>query len=294
MTHYWPADLSLTLASRRNLQINRDIHNRSLQLHDVENDAHELRDVHKFLRDRCNTCSNWKGTYLYHLATHLNQKRVLELGSGDGQNLVAMALLGAEVTGIDIAELSAPLTMKLAALCGVTVSTITADVCQVEFPARSFDLVLGRGFIHHLTHEQEDICLDKVARWISRTGEVRLFENAENNPVIDRLRWYIPMPGRPSKLNRYAFAKYRSGNLSHPNRDNSSRHYERIARAYFHQVSIDAIGGLERFSRFFPVGSDREVRARQCALRAENHIPKRLHHWIARCQLVRMSDPITD
>ncbi len=245
-----------------------------------------------FLKERQSTSSAWKGTYSRNLASSLGGLRVLELGAGNGQNALLMAKLGAQVTCIDIAEESERLINKLSQLASLPdIKTHTADVCTYEFSPGAFDLIVGIGFLHHLTHEQEAICLEKVARWIHSSGEVRFFENAENNSLLDRLRWYIPTPGRPSRFRRKAFEAYKRINPSHPPRDNSWRHYYRIAGKYFDSVEIIPAGGLERFTRLFSPDSALEQKSKKLALRGESFMPAMLHRWIARGQTLILRCP---
>ena len=153
------------------------------------------------------------------------------------------------------------------------------------------DLIVGIGFLHHLTHEQEAICMEKVARWLHSDGEVRFFENAENNFLLDRLRWYVPTPGRPSRFKRTAFEAYKKINPSHPPRDNNWRHYQRIAGAHFESVKIIPAGGFERFTRLFSTNSGMELKCKKIALRGESFMPTLLHRWIARGQTLILRCP---
>lgn len=277
-----------------NLELNREFHDRIYHDTDPAAVANDLKDAMRFRTEQCRTYSDWKGCYCADFGGKINGSRVLELGAGTGHNALLMAQLGAHVTTIDIAEHSETLISAAANLLGMgsRVCAITTDVCTCEFPERSFDFVIGKGFLHHLTHEQEDICLKKVARWV--TLEARFFENAENNPFIDKLRWYIPMPRRPSCLHKKAFAAYKQVNRTHPSRYNSCRHYLRVGKQYFDDVRIMPVGGLERFHRIFPPGSALELSFRRAALRLEDNLPDCFHLRIARCQTLILRKPKHD
>jgi SAM-dependent methyltransferase len=207
----------LSPESQINLQHNREVHNRVYLSRSPADDALQLLRPWEFLNEQQSTSSAWKGAYSGNLASRLRGIRVLELGAGNGLNAVLMAKMGAQVTCIDIAEESERLIKKLSELASVPdIETVTSDVCTYEFAPCAFDLIIGIGFLHHLTHEQEDVCLERVARWLHSGGEVRFFENAENNFLLDRLRWYIPTPGRPSRFSRKAFEAYKEINPTHP------------------------------------------------------------------------------
>jgi SAM-dependent methyltransferase len=274
-----------------NLELNRDFHDRIYRQTDPAAVVQDLRDSLRFLESQCTTYSHWKGCYWDDFARKLKGSRVLELGAGTGHNALLMAQLGAHVTTIDIAEHSEALIHAAAKLLDLKarVHAITGDVCTCEFPPRSFEFVVGKGFLHHLTHEQEDLCLRKVARWL--IVEARFFENAENNAFIDKLRWYLPMHDRPSCLCKKAFAAHKQINPTHPPRDNGWLHYEAVGERYFDYVKIVPFGGLERFHRVFRPESALELSFRRSALRLEDNLPYRCHLRIARCQTLVLREP---
>jgi ubiquinone/menaquinone biosynthesis C-methylase UbiE len=69
-------------------------------------------------------------------------KEVLCLASGGGQQSVAFALLGAQVTVFDLADKQLERDRKAAAHYGVTIRTIQGDMRNLDvFAANSFDLV---------------------------------------------------------------------------------------------------------------------------------------------------------
>jgi SAM-dependent methyltransferase len=75
--------------------------------------------------------------------------RVLELGCGDGRNLVplAFALPGATFVGLDLAKSAIDRGRLLVREAGVTnVALETADLLEWQPPAESFDYVIAHGF----------------------------------------------------------------------------------------------------------------------------------------------------
>jgi 2-polyprenyl-3-methyl-5-hydroxy-6-metoxy-1,4-benzoquinol methylase len=69
--------------------------------------------------------------------------RCLMLAEGEGRNAVALAELGLQVTGVDIAEAGLSKARKLATERGVTVETVVADLGEYEYGKEKWDLIVG-------------------------------------------------------------------------------------------------------------------------------------------------------
>lgn len=77
-------------------------------------------------------------------------KRVLEIGIGQGTDLVSFAQGGAVCHGVDITDNHLRLTEKNFALRGLPVSLHRADAVQLPFPDDHFDCVYSMGVLHHI------------------------------------------------------------------------------------------------------------------------------------------------
>jgi SAM-dependent methyltransferase len=252
----------------------------------------KVRGLDAFLGDATRTDTSWVALYHGGWRDRLQGARVLELGSGDGLNSLVMAATGAHVVSIDISSVAAELLAAAAAQLGVgdRVIALSGDFSTIPLPVQSFDYVVGKAFLHHLTHELEDRYLRKAAAVLRPSGEARFAEPAVNSALLDRLRWLVPVPGRPSALSRRAFERYRARD-PHPVRDNSSAHYRRVGHMYFGAVEIIPLGALERFHRLLP-GGEVNRRFRRLAFQAELHLPNAVQHKMARAQLVRYREPL--
>jgi SAM-dependent methyltransferase len=273
------------------LERNRERYNASYSTLDPAGVARKVRDYQRFLDDATQTDTSWVGLYGGRFAGQLAQARVLELGPGNGLNALIMAALGAEVVAVDISSRSIEILHEASRELGFTnrIEAIVGDFATLAFPAASFDFVVGKAFLHHLTTEQEVEYVATVARILRRTGEARFVEPAVNSPTLDALRWIIPVPGRPSLLDRKAFTAYLSADV-HPRRDNSSRHYRDLGRMYFEDVEIVPIGSLERFHRLLPRGEINRL-FRRWAFRVERFLPYKVRCAAARTQTIKMRKP---
>jgi ubiquinone/menaquinone biosynthesis C-methylase UbiE len=250
----------------------------------------KIRTLDAWLGDAIGTDTSWHGIYHDGFATHLSGKRVLEIGCGNGLNALVMAALGADVVANDIASAcEAPINEAARQLGLGNISTISGDFAALSFPGKKFDIVVGKAFLHHLTHEVEDDYLRKIACLLTPTGEARFFEPATNSAMLDSIRWLVPVPGRPSVLQRHAFAEWAAAD-PHPQRDNSSRHFEDVGHRYFEDVQIVCIGSIERLCRLMPESEWRRA-YRRWAHRMETRLPAAVRHRAARSQLIVYRQP---
>src|SRR5690606_36048904 len=123
---------------------------------------------------------------------------------------------------------------------------VPGDFLRNELASKSFDFVIGKAFLHHLSLPVEKEFLKEAGRLLKPNGEARFFEPAVNSKILDFIRWYIPVKDRPSKLDREAFKKWTEMD-PHPDRSFSSKHWMKVGKEIFEEVSIIPIGTLERF-----------------------------------------------
>ncbi len=264
---------------------------------DVDRDSivQRFADFDDFFIDAVKTDTSWVGLYQGGFADRLSGRRVLELGCGDGVNALAMAHLGAHVVAVDISSESARVVNETAARIdsvGDRVEAVAGDFTTLPFEPKSFDFIIGKAFLHHLTHELEAEYLARAAQLLRDDGEARFFEPAENNKTLDAIRWMIPMGKRPSSLNRAAFEQWQKGD-PHPDRSNHWKDYLKVASKYFGDVAVHPLGSIERFHRLLPAGSFNR-RYRRLAHRVDAKFPTWIRRPLARSQLLVYRDPKTD
>ncbi len=80
--------------------------------------------------------------------------RALDVGCGTGDNAIALAGRGFEVTAIDVAERALALAREKAAAAGVAVAFRRADVTGLEETDGTFDLIVDRGLLMSLFGER--------------------------------------------------------------------------------------------------------------------------------------------
>lgn len=256
----------------------------SLKAESLAREAQQLT-----LEQAIETHTSWYVLYINDFAARLPGKSVLELGFGDGLNPLLMAKAGAKVTAVEIATPAVEALREASKALGLEVNAICGDFLELDLP--KFDYIVGKGLLHHLDHDLEARFLRKCAQLLNPGGEARFAEPAVNSHLLDTLRWMVPVPNRPSILNRKRFQAWKDAD-PHPERDNSSRHYAEVGHEYFGTVNVAVFGGFERFRRFILKRSWSEAYA-AWALRAESRfLPQAVHRPIARGQAIMYSKPI--
>jgi SAM-dependent methyltransferase len=119
--------------------------------------------------------------------------RVLEYGCADGRISLAedrLAHDSASFHGIDISDQAIARAQKNAAAQRLThCEFLVMDAEQMTFPDGGFDLVFGRGILHHLDLER---CLSEIVRVLRPGGKAIFVEPLGHNPVLNRFRAKTP------------------------------------------------------------------------------------------------------
>lgn len=116
--------------------------------------------------------------------------RVLEYGCGTGGHSLEIAQRGGKVVGIDISAVGIQMaTEKAQALGLANASYRVMDAENLEFPAGSFDLVIGEGILHHLRLERS---YSEISRVLAPGGRAIFMEPLGHNPAINGFRSRTP------------------------------------------------------------------------------------------------------
>ena len=279
------------MSSEDSRQRNKDHYESIHANYNINNIIHWLNNLDSFLNSALTTDTSWFALYKNDLRYQLKDLMVLEMGCGNCLNAGVMAALGANVYANDIASSSGKIIEELNRnfQFRYPIKFIAGDFIDNKLESSSFDLIVGKAFLHHLDLPLENIFLKETARLLNEYGEARFFEPAVNLKILDKVRWYVPVGQRPSKFNKSAFKKWKDKD-PHPERSFSSKHFESLGNKYFKNVEIHPVGTLERFSRLMKWGKKRESFRRK-ALNLETYLPILINKPLARSQLIIYSSP---
>src|SRR5262249_30549472 len=146
---------------------------------------------------------HWHLLFTRHLADVRGQ-RMLDIGCGTGWTSMLLAQRGAQVTAVDISPRQIEVLSHNAAHYGLgdRLRALAGDITRMGLPAESFDRCIGGAFLHHLEPEEEQSILREIARLLVPGGAAFFVEPAVNSAFLDRLRYLVPVPGRPASWSR--------------------------------------------------------------------------------------------
>ncbi len=170
--------------------------------------------------------------------------RILEVGCGAGLTTVALAQRGYRVNAVDTVEVMLGLTRQAVREAGIDdhVETSLADVCQLSFPPRYFELVVAVGVLPWL--ECPERGLSEMFR-VTRSGGCVIL-TADNSWCLNLILDPICFPGLRQVRWKIAETLKRL-NIWNPSRPRSSRHSKKeidrlLNQAGFHKLEGGTIG----------------------------------------------------
>jgi len=127
--------------------------------------------------------------YCYHLLGDIRGKRVLDYGSGSGENTVLLAKKGAHVTALDISQELMEVGRRRAAINRYDAHFVLGSCHQSGLPDESFDIVFGTAVLHHL-----DLSLaSREVRRLLKPGGIAVFlEPTRDSATLRFVRKLIP------------------------------------------------------------------------------------------------------
>lgn len=187
----------------------------------------------------------------------LDGMNVLDFGSGQGWQSIAIARTGATVTGVDIGEDLVELARQVAELNKTECSFQLASVTDLPFEDDTFDVVIGNAILHHLTEDQLAESIREAFRVLKPGGKAYVNEPIENSSAFDAVQNLLPVGERgdsqyrPSILQRKEWKVF----LEHQDHRALTDKELRQAGSQFADISIVYSGWLARLDRVVPVGA---------------------------------------
>lgn len=118
-------------------------------------------------------------------------KKVLDVGCGYGYAACLLAMMGAEVTAIDVSSGMCELTRKAAQINEVEVDVKNISAVDTGFPDQYFDIVTGQVSLHHLPLET---AAPELARVLKTGGKAVFIEPIQPQQWLFKLRSKLPLP----------------------------------------------------------------------------------------------------
>jgi 2-polyprenyl-3-methyl-5-hydroxy-6-metoxy-1,4-benzoquinol methylase len=150
---------------------------------------HAVNDIIARLRTSRITYAPWLNEKI-----GLNGCRVLEIGCGTGTSLIALAELGAEVSGIDMDESAIGAARDLCGIFNVNARLFTGNAENVisELNNQQFDLVLFVATLEHMLYGERINCIKKYYNHITDNGYMGIFETPNRLWYFDAHTGMLP------------------------------------------------------------------------------------------------------
>jgi SAM-dependent methyltransferase len=103
-------------------------------------------------------------------AKRISPGRALDLGCGNGTNVITLAKHGWQVTGVDYARLAIQAARRKARQAGVQVDLQVGDVTDLRQISGPFDLALDMGCFHSLSPQGREKYIHNLERLLAPAG----------------------------------------------------------------------------------------------------------------------------
>ena len=132
--------------------------------------------------------------YGFRMLGDLTDKRILDVGCGEGEDATILAKLGARVTGLDVSPAAVDLARQRAALNGVSDRTrfVCAPLDAAELPEQSFDVIWIDNVLHHVLDDLYATMRNLLSA--ARPGALLLcIEPVSLNKTLRKIRFLVPV-----------------------------------------------------------------------------------------------------
>ena len=116
-------------------------------------------------------------------------KNLLEYGCGSGEKSLQWQKFGAKVTGIDISSEGIKKAKEINVKNEYQAEYFVMNAENTEFDDRTFDIVVGKGIIHHLDLKKS---YNELSRILKADGHIVFIEPLGHNPFVNLYRMLTP------------------------------------------------------------------------------------------------------
>ncbi|MBW1840194.1 MAG: methyltransferase domain-containing protein [Deltaproteobacteria bacterium] len=121
--------------------------------------------------------------------------RVLDIGSGiGGPAFFLESQYGCSVTGVDLCEDIYNVAKERAAIRGSKVSFLLGDILNMDFAPNSFDVIISRDTLLHISVTKKQELFAKCFMWLDENGEIILADYCrrnKNEEICEPFKEYI-------------------------------------------------------------------------------------------------------
>ena len=121
--------------------------------------------------------------------------RVLDIGSGIGAAAFFLeSQYGCVVTGVDLCEDMCTSAEERKVTKESTVNFLLGDILNMDFPPKSFDVIMSRDTLLHLSETKKRKLFAKCIEWLDDNGEIIIGDycrRPKNEPICESFEAYV-------------------------------------------------------------------------------------------------------
>jgi len=160
------------------------VHDNEVRFHDVWALSTPVNQI--AVREAFQAPTAVENRAILELMGDLKGKRLLDVGVGLGESSVYFALLGADVTAIDISPGMVACAVALGKFHGVEIHGVVQAGEGLDVPENYFDFVYIANTIHHVTDKES--LFRQILRALKPGGRFFSYDPLAYNPVINMYR----------------------------------------------------------------------------------------------------------
>ena len=183
---------------------------------------------------------------MFSLAGDVRGKKILELGCGDGVEALQLAYCGADVTGLDLSEVSISVARQRASLQGFQINFRVDNIVENgSLGEESFDVVWCNLILHHVVDGLE-LVMPKIVQALKPGGMFISREPVAYARWLKALRGLVPVGSDTDDPNQQPFRDSEFLIVRKYFPDLCMRHYRILARADLITTNLSIIRMLAR------------------------------------------------
>ena len=175
-------------------------------------------------------------------------KKILEIGCSRGVFSIFLAKQGAIVTGIDVGENLILAAKEFAKINNVDCNFKACSAADMKLD-ETYDVIIGFAVLHHMNEESVLTSFRDFYRLLKNNGIAIFTEPVENSKSFEILQNIIPIPERPSILQRNKWKTYYKNLDDRPMSNNEFIYAGKVNN--FRSTKIFPHGLIIRLSKIF-------------------------------------------
>ena len=132
--------------------------------------GNRYQDRHQYFDELVETSTAFYVDYIRRFILIADGTRILEVGCGEGGNLLPFALIGCDVTGVDFSAKKIENARNYFRINGADGAFFCADFFDFPLQDKAFDVILVHDVMEHIAPEDKGRFLDRIRAFLAPGG----------------------------------------------------------------------------------------------------------------------------